>query len=190
MRSPETELQPTAVSYGFSLLSDYDIHLFNEGAHNRLYEKMGSHLAEWEGKRGVYFAVWAPDAEEVNVLGEFNGWNKYAHHLRPRGGSGIWEGFIPGLAEGAHYKYYVVSRYQGYRVDKADPYAVFCEVPPRTASIVRDLGYEWGDAHWMQTRHAHNSLQAPMSVYEMHIGSWMRVVEEGYRSLTYRELAY
>jgi 1,4-alpha-glucan branching enzyme len=190
MRSPETEVQPAAVAYGFSLLSDYDVHLFNEGAHNRLYEKMGAHLAEWEGKRGVYFAVWAPDAEQVNVCGEFNRWNKKTHHLRARGNSGIWEGFIPGLGDGASYKYYIASRYNGYRVDKADPYAFFDEVPPRTASIVRDLSYEWGDQHWMQTRHGHNSLQAPMSVYEVHIGSWMRVPEEENRPLTYRELAY
>jgi 1,4-alpha-glucan branching enzyme len=189
MRSSETEVQITAVTYDFSLLSDYDLHLFNEGAHNRLYEKLGAHPAEWKGKRGVYFAVWAPDAEEVNVFGEFNGWNKYTHHLRPRGHSGIWEGFVPGLTEGIHYKYYVVSRYNGYRVDKADPFAFFDEVPPRTASIVRDLEYQWGDQQWMQIRHTRNSLQAPISVYEVHVGSWMRVPEEGNRSLSYRELA-
>ncbi|MGZ4831833.1 MAG: 1,4-alpha-glucan branching protein GlgB [Terriglobales bacterium] len=189
MRSLETEALISAVTNDYSLLSDYDLHLFNEGAHNRLYEKMGAHPGEWNGKRGVYFAVWAPDAEEVNVFGDFNGWNKYTHHLRPRGHSGIWEGFIPGLNEGTHYKYYVVSRYHGYRVDKADPFAVFNEVPPRTASIVRELNYEWRDQDWMQSRHMQNSLQAPMSVYEMHIGSWMRVPEENNRSLTYREMA-
>jgi 1,4-alpha-glucan branching enzyme len=189
MPSPDTEAQISAVTHEFSLLSDYDLHLFNEGAHNRLYEKMGAHLAEWKGKPGVYFAVWAPDAEEVNVFGEFNGWNKYTHHLRPRGHSGIWEGFVPGLTEGAHYKYYIVSRYHGYRVDKADPFAFFGEAPPRTASIVRDLDYQWGDRQWMQVRHARNSLQAPISVYEVHLGSWMRVAEENNRSLTYRELA-
>ena len=189
MSSPEMDTQTSAVAYDFSLLSDYDLHLFNEGAHNRLYEHLGAHLAEWEGKRGVYFAVWAPDAEEVNVFGEFNAWNKYTHHLRSRGPSGIWEGFIPGLGEGAQYKYYIVSRYLGYRVDKADPYAFFNEVPPFTASIVRDLGYEWGDQHWMGTRHGRHSMQAPMSVYEVHIGSWMRVREEDNRSLSYRELA-
>ncbi len=189
MRSPETELQISAVTYDFSLLSDFDLHLFNEGGHNRLYEKLGAHAAQWQGSKGVYFAVWAPDAEEVNVFGNFNDWNKYTHHLRPRGHSGIWEGFIPGLAEGAHYKYYIVSRYHGYRVDKADPFAFFDEVPPRTASIVSDLKYEWGDQHWMQTRHGHNSLQAPISIYEVHIGSWMRVRGENNRSLSYRELA-
>src|SRR5437868_5002894 len=139
MRSLEKEAPVPAVTNVFSLLSDYDVHLFNEGAHNRLYEKMGAHLAEWNGKRGVYFAVWAPDAEEVNVFGDFNGWNKYTHHLRTRGHSGIWEGFIPGLTENTHYKYYVVSRYHGYRVDKADPFSFYAEVPPRTASIVREL---------------------------------------------------
>ena len=189
MRSPDTEVQISPVTYDFSLLSDYDLHLFNEGAHNRLYEKMGAHPAEWKGKAGVYFAVWAPDAEEVNVLGEFNGWNKYSHHLRSRGHSGIWEGFIPGLTDGTPYKYHIVSRYHGYRVDKADPFAFFAEPPPRTASIVRDLDYQWGDQLWMQIRHTRNSLQAPMSVYEVHIGSWMRVPEENNRSMSYRELA-
>ena len=189
MRSLETEAQMLVVSNDYSLLSDYDIHLFNEGAHNRLYEKMGAHITEWNGKRGVHFAVWAPDAEEVNVFGDFNGWDKYSHHLHPRGHSGIWTGFIPGLAENTHYKYHVVSRYNDYRVDKADPYAFFNEVPPRTASIVRDLSYDWGDRAWMQTRHTRNSLQAPICVYEVHLGSWMRVPEDKNRSLTYREIA-
>ncbi len=189
MRSLETEAQMLAVTNDYSLLSDYDLHLFNEGAHNRLYEKMGAHLTEWNGKRGVHFAVWAPDAEEVNVFGDFNGWDKYAHHLRPRGHSGIWTGFIPGITENTHYKYHVVSRYNGYRVDKADPYAFYNEVPPRTASIVRNLNYAWGDRDWMQTRHTRNSLQAPITVYEVHLGSWMRVPEDHNRSLTYREIA-
>ena len=189
MRSSDTDVPISAVTHAFSLLSDYDLHLFNEGAHNRLYEKMGAHLAEWQGKPGVHFAVWAPDAEEVNVFGEFNGWNKYTHHLQPRGDSGIWEGFLPGLTDGAHYKYYIASRYDGYRVDKADPIAFFGEVPPRTASIVCGLDYQWGDQQWMQGRHARNSLQAPISVYEVHLGSWMRLGEEDNRPLTYRELA-
>jgi 1,4-alpha-glucan branching enzyme len=190
MSSPEIDAQTTsAVSYDFSLLSDYDLHLFNGGTHNRLYERMGAHLAEWEGKRGVYFAVWAPNADEVNVFGEFNSWNKRTHPLRPRDHSGIWEGFIPGLGEGELYKYYISSRYQGYRVDKADPYAFFNQVPPLTASIVCGLGYEWGDREWMETRHTRQSMRAPISIYEVHLGSWMRVKEENYRSLSYRELA-
>ncbi len=189
MRTLETETQMLAVSTDYSLLSDYDLHLFNEGAHGRLYEKMGAHITEWNGKKGVHFAVWAPDAAEVNVFGDFNGWDKYAHHLRPRGHSGIWTGFIPGIQEGTHYKYHVVSRYNDYRVDKADPYAFFSEVPPRTASIVRELNYAWGDKEWMQTRHTRNSLQAAISVYEVHLGSWMRVPEDHNRSLTYREIA-
>jgi len=188
MRSPDTTQSPV-VTHDFTLLSDYDLHLFNEGAHNRLYEKLGAHLATWEGTRGAYFAVWAPDAEAVNVFGEFNGWNKHTHLLRPRGSSGIWEGFIPGLGEGTLYKYHVASRYHGYRADKADPFAFCSEVPPRTASIVHDLRYPWGDQQWMQDRGSRNSLRAPISIYEVHLGSWMRVPEEHNRPLSYRELA-
>ncbi|MGI9103812.1 MAG: 1,4-alpha-glucan branching protein GlgB [Terriglobales bacterium] len=187
MRSPDTALQTPGVTYEFSLLSDYDLHLFNEGAHNRLYEKMGAHPGTWQGTPGVYFAVWAPDAEEVNVFGEFNGWNKYSHRLRARGSSGIWEGFMPNLGEGTLYKYYVVSRYHGYRVDKADPFGFQHEMPPRTASIVRTLDNQWGDQQWLQIRHTRNSLQAPISIYEVHLGSWMR--GDGNRFLGYRELA-
>lgn len=182
-------LDNLAVRYDFSLLSDYDVHLFNEGNHNRLYEKLGAHVATVDGKRGVYFAVWAPDAYSVSVIGEFNGWNKANHPVRRRGSSGIWEGFIPDLGPGTVYKYHVASRYQGYSVDKADPYAFESEVPPRTASIVWDLGYDWGDTAWMHSRHQHNGLNCPVSIYEVHLGSWMRAWDEGNRSLTYRELA-
>ena len=177
------------VQHDFSLLSDYDLHLFNEGAHNRLYEKMGAHVATHNGSRGVTFAVWAPDAWAVFVMGDFNGWNKHSHALRARGSSGIWEGFIPGIAEGASYKYHVESRYHGFKVDKTDPFAFFNEVPPRTASIVREIDYQWGDQQWMQVRQDRNSLRGPMSIYEMHIGSWMRVPEQDNRPLGYRELA-
>ncbi len=150
-----------AVRYGFSLLSDYDLHLFNEGNHNRLYEKLGAHTATVDGQRGTYFAVWAPDAYSVSVIGEFNAWNKASHPLRVPGGSGIWEGFIPELGPGTVYKYHVASRYQGYSMDKADPYAFENEVPPRTASIVWDLGYDWGDEGWMHSRQHHNRLSHP-----------------------------
>ena len=177
------------VTHDFTLLSDYDVYLFNEGAHNRLYEKLGSHLATHNGTRGVHFAVWAPDAWAVFVMGDFNGWNKHSHPLRVRGASGIWEGFIAGLNEGAQYKYHIESRYHGYKVDKTDPFAVFNEVPPRTASIVRDIDYQWGDQQWMDIRRERNSLQGPISIYEMHIGSWMRVPEQDNRALGYRELA-
>ena len=182
-------VQTPVVQHDFTLLTDYDLHLFNEGAHNRLYEKMGAHLTSHNGARGVHFAVWAPDAWAVFVMGDFNGWNKHSHPLRTRGSSGVWEGSIPGVAEGVSYKYHIESRYHGFKVDKTDTFAFFNEVSPRTASIVRDIEYQWGDEQWMQIRQGRNSLQGPMSIYEMHIGSWMRVPEQENRWLGYRELA-
>lgn len=182
-------LENNVVRYDFSLLSDYDLHLFNEGNHNSLYDKMGAHLATVDGQRGTYFAVWAPDAYSVSVIGEFNSWNKASHPLRTRGGSGIWEGFIAEVGAGTAYKYHVASRYQGYRMDKADPYAFENEVPPQTASIVWDLSYDWGDGDWMHFRQHRNGLNCPTSIYEVHLGSWMRAGEQGNRWLTYRELA-
>jgi 1,4-alpha-glucan branching enzyme len=177
------------VRFDFSLLSDYDLHLFNEGAHNRLYEKLGAHLATVDSEQGTFFAVWAPDADGVSVIGDFNHWNNSTHPLRPRGRSGIWEGFIPGVVQQALYKYHVRSRYHGYKVDKADPFAFYCEMPPKTASIVTGLQYEWCDQAWMQLRRQHNALNRPMSIYELHLGSWMRIPEEYNRPLSYRELA-
>ena len=178
-----------AVRYDFSPLTDLDLHLFNEGSHNLLYEKMGARLATVDGQAGTHFAVWAPDADGIWVIGDFNGWDNRSHPLRPRGTSGIWEGFIPEIGRGTVYKYHVSSRYQGYRMDKADPYALCNEVPPRTASVVWNLEYEWGDAQWMNERRYRNALNSPMAIYEMHLGSWMRVPEEGGRWLSYRELA-
>jgi 1,4-alpha-glucan branching enzyme len=122
-------------------------------------------------------------------MGDFNGWHKETHPLRPRESSGIWEGFVPDVGKGDNYKYHIVSGIQGYRVDKADPFALCGEVPPRTGSIVWDLDYRWGDGEWMENRRKHNTLDAPMAIYEVHVGSWMRVSEEGNRSLTYQELA-
>jgi len=177
------------VFYDFSLLTDDDLYLFNEGSHFHLYEKLGSHLATHDGSEGTYFAVWAPDAERLSVMGAFNGWNKDGYELRPRGKSGIWEGFVPDVGKGASYKYHIVSSFHGYRVDKADPFAFYSEVPPKTGSIVWDLDYVWGDREWMENRQKQNSLDAPTAIYEMHLGSWIRVPEEGNRSLTYRELA-
>jgi 1,4-alpha-glucan branching enzyme len=170
-------------------LTDDDIHLFNEGSHFRLYDKMGAHFVTHEGKNGVYFAVWAPDAEKVSIVGDFNGWDKGTHLLRPKGVSGIWEGIISGVKKGANYKYHINSRYSGYKVEKADPFAFYSEVPPKTASIIWDLSHEWGDAEWMSGRGDHTRPDAPMTIYEMHLGSWMRVPEDGNRSLTYKELA-
>jgi 1,4-alpha-glucan branching enzyme len=177
------------VSYDFSLLSNDDLYLFNEGSHFHLYEKMGAHLASHDGIEGIYFAVWAPDAERLCVMGDFNDWNKDSHQLRPKGQSGIWQGFIPNLGAGAAYKYHIQSRYAGYRVEKADPFAFFSEVPPKTASVVWDLSYDWHDQDWMNNRGDQNRAEAPMAIYEVHLGSWMRVAEEGNRSLSYRELA-
>jgi 1,4-alpha-glucan branching enzyme len=179
----------TLVRNDVSLLSRDDIYLFNEGTHHRLYDKLGAHPMTVADVAGTYFAVWAPDAEYVSVIGEFNRWHKGRHPLRPKESSGIWEGFIPDVGPGASYKYHVASRFNGFRVDKADPFAFFSEVPPKTASRVWDLAYTWGDQAWMAERHRPNALAAPISVYEVHLGSWRRVPEEDNRPLTYRELA-
>ncbi len=179
----------TAAPGTVSLITDDDRYLFNEGSHFHLYRKLGSHPMIVDGSDGTYFAVWAPDAERVFVMGTFNGWSTSSHPLHPSGSSGIWEGFIPGVGRGTGYKYHVVSRHGGYCVDKADPFAVHHEVPPRTGSIVWDLDYEWGDAEWMTRRAERDALHEPMSIYEAHLGSWMRVPEEDNRPLTYREIA-
>ncbi len=177
------------VRHDVSRISDDDLFMFNEGSHFTLWEKLGAHRAEHDGRGGTSFAVWAPDAEKVSVVGDFNGWNPDAHPLAARGQSGIWEGFIPGVGRGALYKYHVRSRFHGYRVDKADPLGFRHEVPPKTGSVVWDLEYEWHDAAWMKGRGARAGLAAPMATYEVHLGSWMHVPEEGNRPLTYRELA-
>ena len=177
------------VRHDVSRLSDDDLFLFNEGSHFALWEKLGAHPGVVEGQAGTSFAVWAPDAEHVSVAGDFNGWNKDTHPLAPRGESGIWEGFLPGIGRGALYKYHVRSRFHGYRVDKADPFGFQHETPPKTGSVVWDLEYAWEDAAWMKGRGAASGLDGPMSIYEMHLGSWMRMPEDGNRWLTYRELA-
>jgi 1,4-alpha-glucan branching enzyme len=142
------------------------------------------------GAGGVYFAVWAPEARSVSVVGDFNGWDAHSHPLQPRAESGVWEGFVPGLERGALYKYHVVSRHRGYTVQKADPFAFLAETPPKTASVVWDIDdYDWADGEWLAGRGRRNALDAPMAVYELHLGSWMRPPEDGGRFLTYRELA-
>ena len=168
--------------YDVTLMNDQDLYLFNEGSHYRLYEKLGSHFMTVDGEEGTYFAVWAPNAKQIFVTGTFN-------PLRAKGVSGIWEGFIPGVTRGSAYKYHVVSRASEYRYDKVDPFAFHCEVAPDTGSVVWDLWYEWEDGEWMKNRSANNGADRPISVYEMHLGSWMRVPEEGNRMLSYRELA-
>jgi 1,4-alpha-glucan branching enzyme len=177
------------VVHGVSLLTELDSYLFKEGNHFRLYEKLGSHLMTVDGAEGALFAVWAPNASSVSVIGDFNDWNKDAHALRVRhDGTGIWEGFIPGVGHGALYKYHIVSR-DHHEADKGDPFAFSWETPPRTSSVVWDLSYNWHDGEWMKDRHTRNSLRSPFSVYELHLGSWRRVPEQNNRSLTYREMA-
>jgi len=174
-----------------SRLTDLDLHLFAEGSHYRLYDKLGAHVARRkEGGAGVHFGVWAPNAEGVSVIGDFNDWSPSAHPMgQPHHGSGIWELFVPEAREGQRYKFRIASRHHGHVVEKADPYAFAAELPPDTASLIWDLGYHWGDGEWMRDRARRNALDAPMSVYEVHLGSWRRVVEEGNRHLGYREAA-
>jgi 1,4-alpha-glucan branching enzyme len=179
----------SADSPAFSLLSEDDLYLFNEGSHLRLYEKLGSHIVSRDGQDGTYFAVWAPNAQQVYLTGDFNGWEKRGSKLAARGDSGIWEGFVPGLGQGALYKYHIESNVRRYKVDKADPFAFLCETPPKTASVVWDLSHTWEDGQWMDRRREANGLEAPISIYELHPGSWMRRTEGHDRYLGYRELA-
>ena len=182
--------QDGPVWYGFSLLSEFDVHLFRGGKHYKLYEKLGSHVTEVNGTQGVFFAVWAPDARDVYVMGSFNGWDKRSHRLGARwDGSGIWEGFVPNAKKGDVYKYFVISRFDNRELEKGDPYAFTWETPPNTASIVWDLDYDWKDSNWLERRKEKNKLNQPFSVYEMHFASWRRKTEEDNRSLTYREMA-
>jgi len=180
---------PAPVRHDVSPLGEQDVYLFAEGSHLRLWEKLGSHPGVVDGVAGTHFAVWAPNAASVAVMGDWNGWSKGAQELRPRGGSGIWEGFVPGVGVGAAYKYHVRSRYAGYAADKADPFAVYAEVAPRTGSRVWTLDHAWNDASWMASRGAHNALDAPQAVYEVHLGSWRRDPADPKRLLSYREVA-
>jgi 1,4-alpha-glucan branching enzyme len=170
----------------YSPITDYDIYLFKEGTHTRLYRKLGAHLIEG----GCHFAVWAPFAREVYVFGDFNGWDKFSHPMKRRPDpSGIWELFVPGVWKGCKYKYFVVGA-DGVGREKSDPFAFFCEQPPGNASIVWDLSYNWQDDGWMRERGRHIDYHAPVSIYEVHLGSWRRVPEDQNRSLHYWELAY
>ena len=170
-----------------TLLTDFDIHLFKSGKLFHSYNKLGAHVVEKDGQKGVQFAVWAPSAAEVHLIGNFNGWNRQSHPLSPRWDeSGIWETFIPDLQQGEYYKYLIRS-HNGHLSEKGDPYAFHWETPPATASIVWDLAFDWSDNRWMKKRKTGNKLEHPISVYEMHPGSWRR--GEDNRFLTYRELA-
>jgi 1,4-alpha-glucan branching enzyme len=172
------------------VLTDFDLHLLREGTHYRNFERLGAHLREHEGFRGVHFAVWAPNAMRVSVVGDFNHWDGRRHPMRNTGATGVWELFIPDLVEGEVYKFEIKSRFNSYLVQKADPYGFAAEVRPKTASVVWDVtDFEWSDETWMAERAQRQSLDAPIAVYEIHLGSWKRKPEEGNRFLNYRELA-
>lgn len=172
----------------YSLFTEYDIHLFKAGKHFRLFEKLGSHLITVDGVEGTYFAVWAPSAKYISVIGDFNYWTDGEHPLQVRwDSSGIWEGFLPHITKGVRYKY-KIQNHNGTVTEKADPFALFAETPPNTASIVWDVDYHWDDADWMATRKEHNALNKPYSVYELHLASWKFNTEKN-RPLTYSEMA-
>jgi len=198
MTIPQQENPPEQVSTGeqdtSSIFSDFDLYLFGQGKHRRIYEKMGAHHCTVDGVAGVNFALWAPNARTVSVIGDFNGWQHGAHpmHLRHID-LGVWERFIPGIQVGALYKYAVYSRYNNYVAEKSDPYGFAAELRPKTASIVADIHqHQWQDEAWMQERTQRQQLSSPISIYEVHPGSWRRVIEESgeNRVMTYRELAH
>ncbi len=172
------------------VLSDFDEHLFSEGKDLRTYEKLGAHPMVRGGVPGVFFAVWAPNASRVSVVGDFNSWDGSRHPMRSRGLTGLWELFIPGLVEGDKYKYEIRSQAGDYIVKKFDPCGYYSEVRPKTASVVFDLDkYRWGDSEWIAARSEHNGFDKPISVYEVHLGSWRRKSDQEHSFLTYRELA-
>src|SRR5271154_804164 len=188
---PDGNRFETLDAYAFPpVLTDYDLYLFGEGTHYLKYEKLGAHVREIEGVRGVHFAVWAPNAKRMSVVGNFNFWDGRVHAMRERGTSGIWEIFIPELGDGEVYKFEILSRLGNYIGLKSDPYGFSGEVRPKNASVVRTIdGYPWGDKKWIEARTTRDWLHSPMSIYELHAGSWRRNPAEGNRWLTYRELA-
>jgi 1,4-alpha-glucan branching enzyme len=172
------------------VLTDYDLYLSGEGTDYQKYQKLGAHLREVAGVRGVHFAVWAPNARRVSVVGDFNSWDGRVNPMRTRGESGIWELFIPELAEGSLYKFEIVSRVENRLALKSDPYAFAAELRPNTASVVCNLDtYTWSDSEWLKNRASRDWLHSALSIYEVHAGSWRHKADEGYRWLTYRELA-
>lgn len=173
-----------------TFLTDFDLHLFSEGTHCRIYDKLGAHLTSVDGVKGTHFAVWAPNAASVSVIGDFNQWDASKHQMRMTSlQSGIWSIFIPELAEGTIYKYYISSKVNGYTAEKSDPCGFAAEMRPKTASVVCDLSkYKWNDSNWATKRKKANGLDAPISIYELHLGSWMRN-PDGNRWLTYRDVA-
>jgi len=179
----------TVIRPSSSLFGEQDLHLFNEGTHRRAYRAFGAHPVVHDGVAGVAFALWAPNAAEVSVVGDFNDWTVGRHPLTARGATGVWEAFVPGVGHGQKYKFHLLSKELGYSVFKTDPYGRYFESAPDTASIVWDLAYDWGDASWRSHQKSRASSSDPMSIYEVHLGSWMRVAKEGNRSLGYREIA-
>jgi 1,4-alpha-glucan branching enzyme len=171
------------------ILTPYDIYLFREGKHLELYDKLGSHLLQLDGREGIHFSVWAPNAKHLHVIGDFNNWHPGTHPLKRRDdNSGVWEGFIPDIPRGTLYKYHIESSTNpGHAVEKGDPFAHYWELPPRTASIAWDLRPSWTDTEWMQNRSIKNKGDSPWSIYEIHLGSWRRVPEDNNRWMTYRE---
>ena len=191
IKSYEGKISEFIDPYSFlPVLTEYDLHLIGEGTHYRNYEKLGAHVMEINGIKGVHFAVWAPNAKHVSVIGDFNNWDRRRHQMRVLGSSGTWEIFIPGLEEGALYKFKIKSSFKKHITEKADPYAFYSELRPKSASIVHDINkYKWNDREWIEMRSKKNWLESPVSIYEVHLGSWMRIPEEENRFLTYRETA-
>ena len=185
--SPKRARTQSAIRSFSPILGDIDLHLFGEGKHERVYEKLGAHPLTHEGKRGVAFGVWAPNANNVSVVGNFNSWDSTTHRMWRHGDSGVWELFIPGLKQGELYKYAIDSP-RG-EIFKADPYAFIMEVPPNTSSIVYKSRYKFRDRSWIKNRAKRQAWREPCSIYEVHLGSWRRITEEGNRPLTYREIA-
>src|ERR1700704_4759388 len=182
MGKKSTTKEKQSVPESFSLLTDFDVHLFKTGKHFKLYEKLGAHAAEFKGVAGTYFAVWAPNAKSISVIGNFNHWRDGQHKLFPRWDeSGIWEGFFSGVPKGEAYKYAIQSN-TGEYLEKADPFALYAEIPPQTASIVWQTEYTWKDQAWMSDRKKLTGKTRPYSVYEIHFGSWKRKIEDGNRS--------
>jgi 1,4-alpha-glucan branching enzyme len=191
IKSYEGKISEFIDPYSFlPVLTEYDLHLIGEGTHYINYEKLGAHVMEINGIKGVHFAVWAPNAKHVSVIGDFNNWDRRRHQMRVLGSSGIWEIFIPSLEEGALYKFKIKSSFKKHITEKADPYAFYSESRPKSASIVHDINkYRWNDREWIKMRSKKNWLESPVSIYEVHLGSWMRIPEEENRFLTYRETA-
>ncbi|HEX5171704.1 MAG TPA: 1,4-alpha-glucan branching protein GlgB, partial [Cyclobacteriaceae bacterium] len=189
MKKKKSDTKQKTVDQHFTLLTDFDIHLFKSGKHYKLYEKLGAHLVTVDGEEGTFFAVWAPNARSVSVVGNFNHWQSDKNKLFPRWDeSGIWEGFFAGVGKGEAYKYAIHSN-TGEYLEKADPFAFYCEPPPRTASIVWEPHYEWKDEKWLEKRKAETGKPKPYSVYEVHMGSWRKKPDDNNHSLNYPDLA-